>query len=128
MAHVPPDPALRPSSHESEGKPAAFVVWVLYLLSLPSANLLVIVGLVVAYAVRGGSSGLARAHLDAQIALFWSVVWWTVGLWVLIGICVITIILIPIALLLGLVLFGVTVWFTVKSALGLIRLIDDRAP
>ena len=114
--------------HASEGKAAAMVAWALYILSIPSANILVLVGLVVAYATRGSATGVARAHIEAQIALFWSVVWWTIGLWVLIGVCVITLILIPVALLLGLALFAVTVWFTVRSVLGLVRLIDGRAP
>ena len=48
--------------HESEGRPAALIAWGLYILSLPSANLLVIVGLIVAYAGRSGSDGLSRAR------------------------------------------------------------------
>lgn len=122
--------------HESEGKPAALIAWGLYILSLPSANLLVIVGLVVAYAGRGGSDGLSRAHIDAQIALFWSVFWWTILLWIGIGACVIGtfaapvagVFLVPLALLLGLGLLILTVWFTVKSIIGLVHLLGDRAP
>ena len=64
--------------------------WGLYILSLPSANLLVIVGLIVAYAGRGGSDGLSRAHIDAQIGLFWSVFWWTILLWIGIAICIVS--------------------------------------
>lgn len=124
------------SGHDSEGRPAALIAWGLYLLSLPSANLLVIVGLIVAYAGRGGSKGLSRAHIDAQIALFWSVFWWTVLLWVGVAACVIGvfavpiagIFLVPLALLLGLGLLVLTVWFTVKSAMGLINLLGGRAP
>ncbi len=122
--------------HESEGKPAALVAWGLYILSLPSANLLVIVGLIVAYTGRGGSDGLSRAHIDAQIGLFWSVFWWTILLWIGIGACVIGIfavpvagvLLVPLGLLLGLGLLILTVWFTVKSIIGLINLLGDRAP
>lgn len=134
MAYIGPGPdkGAAPPRHDgarpSEGRAAAFIVWALYLLSLPSANLLVLVGVILAYAVRGETTGVARQHIDAQIALFWSVIWWTIGLWVLIVICVITIILIPIALLLGVGLFALTVWFTIKSLLGVVRLADDRAP
>jgi uncharacterized membrane protein len=109
-----------------EGRMAAVAVWGLYLLSLPSANILVIVGLIVAYAARGGATGLARQHMDAQIGLFWSVFWWTIALWVAIAVCVVTVILIPLAFLFGLALLLLTVWFTVKSVLGLIRLLDGR--
>jgi uncharacterized membrane protein len=122
--------------HDSEGRPAALVAWGLYILSLPSANLLVIVGLVVAYAGRGGSDGVSRAHIDAQIGLFWSVFWWTILLWVAIGVCVVTtlaapptgLFLVPLALILLLFLLLLTVWFTVKSVLGLINLLGGKAP
>ena len=122
--------------HESEGRPAALIAWGLYILSLPSANLLVIVGLIVAYAGRGGSDGLSRAHIDAQISLFWSVFWWTILLWVGIGACVVAflisppmgLVVVPLGLLFGLALLFLTVWFTVKSVIGLLNLLGGRAP
>ena len=122
--------------HESEGRPAALIAWGLYILSLPSANLLVIVGLIVAYAGRGGSDGLSRAHIDAQIGLFWSVFWWTILLWVGIGACVVAflisppmgLVVVPLGLLFGLALLFLTVWFTVKSVIGLLNLLGGRAP
>jgi uncharacterized membrane protein len=124
------------AGHDSEGRPAALIAWGLYILSLPSANLLVIVGLIVAYAGRGGATGVARAHIEAQIGLFWSVFWWTILLWVAIAICgfsfaaapVTGIIVIPLGLILGLGLFFLTVWFTIKSIIGLINLVGDKAP
>ena len=131
----PPEPRFAPG-HESEGRPAALIAWGLYILSLPSANLLVIVGLFVAYAGRGGSDGLSRAHIDAQIGLFWSVFWWTILLWIGIGVCTVAffavpamgLVLIPVALLLGLSLLFLTVWFTIKSLIGLFNLLGVRAP
>jgi uncharacterized membrane protein len=124
------------TGNQSEGKPAALIAWGLFILSLPSANLLVIVGLIVAYAGRGGSDGLSRAHIDAQIALFWSVFWWTILLWIGIGVWLVSIfiepamglILAPFALLLGLGLLLLTVWFTIRSLIGLFRLLGDKAP
>ena len=124
------------AGHESEGRPAALIAWGLYILSLPSANLLVIVGLIVAYAGRGGSDGLSRAHIDAQIGLFWSVFWWTILLWVGVAACLVGffiapalgIVLIPAGLLLGLWLLFLSVWFTIKSLIGLFNLLGDRAP
>jgi uncharacterized membrane protein len=124
------------TGHESEGTPAALIAWGLYILSLPSANLLVIVGLIVAYAGRGGSDGLSRAHIDAQIRLFWSVFWWTILLWIGIGAWLVSIfiepamglILAPVAVLLGLGLLLLTVWFTIRSLIGLFRLLGDKAP
>ena len=67
-------PVLTPG-HASEGKPAAMIAWALYILSIPSANVLVLVGLVIAYVSRGSATGLARQHIDAQIVLFAVVVW-----------------------------------------------------
>ncbi|CAN5301360.1 DUF4870 family protein [soil metagenome] len=126
-----PQPRLGEDLHPSEGKPAAIIAWGLYILSIPSANLLVIVGLIVAYAGRGSATGLARAHIEAQIALFWSVFWWTLGLWIVVGVgAVLSTILIgiPFLLLALLLLFLLHVWFTVKSILGLINLLSDRQP
>ncbi|MFN3669331.1 MAG: hypothetical protein ACK4VY_08495 [Brevundimonas sp.] len=124
------------SGHDSEGRPAALIAWGLYILSLPSANLLVIVGLIVAYAGRGGAAGLSRAHIDAQISLFWSVFWWTILLWIGIGVCLgafamtpaLGVVLIPVALLLGLGLLFLTVWFTVKGVIGLLNLLANKGP
>jgi uncharacterized membrane protein len=119
------------SGHESEGKPAAIIAWALYILSIPSANLLVVVGLIVAYAGRGTATGRARQHIDAQIALFWSVFWWTVALWI--G----ALISIPLAAIVigiftgGLCLLALVIlhiWFTVKAVLGLMNLLSDKAP
>lgn len=117
--------------HVSEGKPAAIIAWALYILSIPSANLLVIVGLIVAYAGRGSATGLARQHIDAQIALFWSVFWWTLGLWIIVGVSSLLsaiLIGIPFLLLALLLLFILHIWFTVKAVLGLLNLLGDRAP
>ncbi len=139
MADPTPEPLEGPRfapGHESEGKPAALIAWGLYILSLPSANLLVIVGLIVAYAGRGGSDGLSRAHIDAQIGLFWSVFWWTILLWIGIGACVVGfiavpamgLVLVPLGLILGLGLLFLTVWFTIRSIIGLFNLLGGRAP
>ena len=117
------------SGHEAEGKPAALVAWGLYILSIPSANVLVLVGLVVAYAARGSATGIPRQHIEAQIALFWSVFWWTIALWVLIAVssvASIVLIGIPFLLLFLLLWFLLSVWFTVKSILGVLNLLSDR--
>jgi len=139
VADAPPSGPIAPRfspGHESEGKPAALIAWGLYILSLPSANLLAVVGLIVAYAGRGGSDGLSRAHIDAQIRLFWSVFWWTILLWIGIGVWLVSIflepamglVLAPVAVLLGLGLLLLTVWFTIRSLIGLFRLLGDKAP
>ena len=123
-----PQPRLQ-SGLDGEGKPAALIAWGLYVLSIPSANVLVLVGLVVAYAARGSATGVARQHMDTQIALFWSVFWWTIALWVLIAVSAVASIIIvgiPFLLLFLLLWFLLSVWFTVKSVLGIINLLQDR--
>ena len=117
------------SGNEGEGKPATLIAWALYILSIPSANLLVIVGLVVAYAARGSATGIPRQHIEAQIRLFWSVFWWTIVTWVLIAISAVAslvLIGIPFLLLFLAVWFLISVWFTVKSILGLLQLLQDK--
>ncbi|WP_298162686.1 hypothetical protein [Brevundimonas sp.] len=123
-----PQPRLE-AGHEAEGKPAALIAWGLYILSIPSANVLVLVGLVVAYAARSSATGLPRQHIEAQIALFWSVFWWTIALWVLIVISIfasIILIGIPFLLLFGALWFLLSIWFTVKSILGVVNLVSDK--
>lgn len=119
------------SGHEEEGKVAAVIGWAMFILSIPSAWILVLVGLVVAYAGRSSATGLARAHIDAQIALFWSVFLWgaiaIVGVLVSIPLMVVGIGFLTI-ILFGIMWFLISVWFTVKSVLGLLNLLGDRAP
>lgn len=133
MSEVPPNdqPRLEQGSHPSESKVAALATWGLYILSIPSANALVLVGLVVAYAVRDRATGISRQHIEAQIQLFWSVFWWTVLCWIAIVISAIlslVLIGIPFLMLFGVIWFLISAWFTVKSILGLIRLLGNEAP
>lgn len=134
MSHTPSEPSdraeFRPGG-EGEGKVAALAAWALYILSIPSANILVLVGLVVAYAARSTATGLPRLHLDAQIRLFWSVFWWTIACWIAIAVsALLSVILIgiPFLIIFGVLWFLISVWFTVKSIFGLLALLGDKAP
>ena len=138
MTVLPPEPG-RPrfhQSHESAGKPAAMIVWVLYVLALPSANLLALVGMIVAVSARSGATGLARQHLDRQVTLFWTSAVINI---VLTAICMVGIVslfmdltqaawLLPLTVVSGLALIGLTLWFAIRSALGALALARDRAP
>ncbi len=124
------EPVFR-SGGDGDGKVAALIAWALYILSIPSANVLVLVGLVVAYAGRSSASGLPLEHLNAQIRLFWSVFWWTIACWIAIvitGLLSIIVIGIPFFILSWVLWFLITIWFTVKSIFGLVALLGDRAP
>jgi uncharacterized membrane protein len=134
MTPIPPEDRREPRfqpGHEAEGKVPALIGWGLYILSIPSANVLVLVGLVVAYAARSSASGLALEHLNAQIRLFWSVFWWTIACWIAIAVSALASVIligIPFLIIFGLAWFVISIWFTVKSIFGLINLLGDRAP
>lgn len=117
------------SGQEPEGKVAALIAWALFILSIPSANVLVLVGLVVAYVGRNTAVGVARQHIEAQITLFWSVFWWTIAAWIGIAVSAVAslvLIGVPFLLLFLLIWFLLSVWFTVKSVLGLINLLQNK--
>lgn len=111
------------------GRSSAFIVYVLYLLSIPSAAVFALLGVIIALAARDGSGPLARSHLDYQVRIWFTAFWWTIGLGILaiIGwltaIVGIGFILIWAAGLGALVLY---IWFTVVSLLGLLALADNR--
>ena len=131
MTSTPPDREPRFGGHSDEGKVAALVTLALYILSIPSVGILVLIGLVVAYAARGNASNVARQHIDAQIRLFWSTVMWTIifsVLWLVSLLLSAVLIGIPFLFVFWAALFLLMVWFTVKSILGLINLLGDRAP
>ncbi|MFZ2029898.1 MAG: hypothetical protein WAU68_06300 [Vitreimonas sp.] len=117
------------SSDQSAGRGAAFLVYGLYLLSIPSAAILALIGVIVALSSRDGASPLARSHLDDQIRIWMIAFWWGVFLLVaaVIG-AILTFVLIgfPILWIVGGLGFLVMVWFTIKSALGLLALMDGR--
>lgn len=121
-------PDLSPGQ-EPEGKVAALIAWALYVLSIPSANVLVLVGLVVAYVSRNTAVGVARQHIEAQISLFWSVFWWTIAAWVGIAVSAVASVIligIPFLFLFLAIWFLLSVWFTIKSIFGIINLLQNK--
>ena len=111
------------------GRGTAFVVYVLYLMSIPSAGILALVGLIVAYLGRPDATGIGRAHVEDQIRTWWTAFWWAAAIWVgyiVGGILSVVLIGIPILLLAALANLVVFIWFTVKSVFGLIALLDGR--
>jgi uncharacterized membrane protein len=111
------------------GRGAALLVYALYLLSIPSAAVFALIGVIVALSSRDGAGPLARSHLDDQIRVWMIAFWWGVLLAVaaIVGV-LLTVILIgfPILWIVGGLGFLVMVWFTIKSALGLLALLDGR--
>src|SRR5262245_46554461 len=67
-------------SSSEAGRGSAMLVYVLYLLSIPSAAVLALVGLIFALVARDGAGPLARAHLDDQVRFWWVAFWWGVAI------------------------------------------------
>ena len=131
MTHADPDQPRFASGDPEEGRAAAAVVWLLYLLAIPSANLLAVVGVVVAYAAKGSSTGWVRAHFEDQIRIFWSCIIWFIALAVLIFVSAVLsmiIIGIPFLIVFALAMVVLFIWFTVKSVFGLIAVLQSKAP
>jgi uncharacterized membrane protein len=118
-----------PISQPEPGRSAAFATYVLYLLSIPSAGILALIGVVVAHLAVNEATGTARWHLEEAIRIWWIAFSWAVGMGVLalIGLVLSVVLIgIPIIWLAAFVLFLVCVWFTLKSGLGLLALADGR--
>ncbi|GAM97974.1 hypothetical protein U91I_01604 [alpha proteobacterium U9-1i] len=119
-----------PSYGSEPGRSAAFIAYVLYLLSIPSAGVFALVGVIVAYAGRGEAQGAARSHIDDQIRIWWVAFWWAVAIWIgyVVGtVLAVVLIGIPILMLAWLANLIVFIWFTVKSFFGLLALLDGRS-
>ncbi len=114
-----------------QGRSAALIVYILYLLSIPSASVFALVGVIVAYVAAPSASGLAALHLREQIRVWWQAFWWTV-IFIILGAIsaalVIVLIGIPLLWLVGVAFFVLMIWFTVKAVLGLLALLNGAAP
>jgi uncharacterized membrane protein len=108
----------------SEDRTLPAVVYGLYLLGLVN-GLTIIVGLVVAYANRGGAGPRAQSHYIFQIRTFWTAIaWWIIGGVLLFWGALFSVILVgvPFAIAGGLILAAVHIWFAVRCILGAVYL------
>lgn len=121
----------QPLPGPERGRSTAVIVYVLYLLSIPSFAIFALIGVIIALSGRSGAGPLAHAHLEHQSRLWFSAFWATIGLALLAVLgAVLTIILIglPILWIVGILALVLMIWFTVMSLLGLLALLDNRAP
>jgi uncharacterized membrane protein len=118
------------ASTDQRGRGAAMAVYVLYILSIPSAAVFALIGVIVALVAQDDAGPLAKSHLKDQARIWFIAFWWALGLALaaLIG-WLLTLILIGFAVLwlIGIVGFIVAAWFTIKSIFGLLALLDGRA-
>ena len=114
-----------------QGKAAALTVYILYLLTIPSGGMTTLIGMVVAYLTSHGAAGVWRTHLRSQMraGALWFV--WGVGIFVVLILgTVLKLILIGFVIVwvAGLAYLALLIWFTVKSVLGLIAMLENRVP
>jgi uncharacterized membrane protein len=113
----------------AEDRTMPAVVYALYLLGL-THGLTIIIGLIVAYAARGGAGPRMQSHYTLQIRTFWLSVGWFVlgGLLILLGIPLSLVLVgIPLVMLGGLICVIAWVWFAVRTVMGVIYLARDQA-
>lgn len=123
MSTTPPLPGSDP------GRGSALIVYALYLLSIPSFAIFALIGVILALVSRDGAGPLSRAHLNDQIRIWFVAFWWAVGIAIatVFG-AILTVVLIgfPILWIAGLAGLIIMLWFTIKSLLGLLALLDGR--
>lgn len=112
-----------------EGKTASLLVWLLYLISVPSVGVLLPIGLVLAYIARRNAAPWVRGHLDRQVKVGWTAIFWSVVAWVVFGLGVATT-----PILIGFPIMGVSwiigavvgVWLVLVGVLGFLRVLNER--
>ena len=99
------------------------VVYGLYLVGV--GHLTAIVGLIIAYASRGGAGPVATSHYTYQIRTFWLSIWWfVVGLLLCIGGGILSVVLVGIPFLIAGIVIVSCVWLymVVRALIGLVCL------
>ena len=118
-------------ARQQPGRGTAILGYGLFLFSIPSAAIFALLGVIVALSGMDTSAPLPRAHLQNQVHIWMVAFWWWVALLVLtaVGVLLIPVLLgFPILWFTGFAGVLVMVWFTIKSALGLLALLDGREP
>jgi uncharacterized membrane protein len=124
-----PLPLRSPLEEMLNDKTYVVSIYILYLLGFFTGGVTAVIGLVMAYMLKGAAGPRAFSHYVFAIRTFWlTVVWALIGGMVLgIG-CLLTAILIgiPILIVAGIGFCILPIWFAVRCVLGLIAAIDDR--
>lgn len=118
-----------PPLRGTDDKTLVIVVYVLYLVGFITAGLTTLVGLIMAYALKGNAGERAFSHYVFLIRTFWLAL-----LWLLIA-CAIFVVGLPLAiiligiplLLLAKLIWALTaLWFLVRCIVGLIAAAGDQ--
>ena len=115
--------------HTDDDKTMPMVVYVLYLIGLVN-GLTILIGFVMAYALKGNAGEIARSHFVFQIRTVWIALAWCLlgGVIALVGLPLTLVLIGFLFLKLAFGIFGLTgVWFVVRSVAGLIYASRDQA-
>jgi uncharacterized membrane protein len=120
MSDIVPPPPSTPSSVFSDERQMAMIIYILFLVGFPTFHVATLVGLVLAYVNRDGAPAWLRSHYTLQIRTFW------IGLlyFFVAGVCMVSIVLTIVGIPM---LLAVTVWYVVRCALGISRLLKNEA-
>jgi uncharacterized membrane protein len=109
-----PPPVRPPSSAFSDERQMAMIIYILYLASF-ACGVTVIVGLVLAYVNRDAASETLKSHYTFQIHTFW------------IGLLFFSVACVSCFFLIGFLLLpAAAIWFIVRCALGISRLMRSE--
>ena len=113
----------RPRTFADESLVAPIVVYVLYMVALPTVGLSSVVGLIMAYALKGEAGPAAHSHYVFQIRTFWlHLLAFPIGLLLLIVGIPLSFVLVglPLVILGGLLMAGGHIWYLVRCVFGLV--------
>jgi len=105
-----------PSSAFSDERQMAIVIYILFLVGFATGGVAALVGLVLAYVNRDSAPEWLRSHFTFQIRTFWvGMLYFAISV-----VCCIILIGVP-------MLVATSVWFIVRCALGINRLMKTEA-
>ena len=125
-----PFPMRSPLEEMLNDKTYVVSIYILYLLGFFSGGVTAVVGLIMAYMLKGAAGPRAYSHYVFAIRTFWlTLVWSLIGAAVLGVGCLLSVVLIgiPILVVAGIGLCILPIWFAVRCVIGLIAALDDRA-
>ena len=124
IAHPAPE-----TGRVEEDKVLPIVVYALYLLGFTN-GLTFLVGLIVAYVYRQDAGPINASHYTFAIRSFWLSIWWfLIGLALfLVGLALLVVLIgIPMMIAGGVIMGAVSIWFAVRTIMGLVYLLKGEA-
>ena len=129
MTDIAPGTADPIPARVEEDKVLPIVVYVLYLLGFTN-GLTFLVGLIVAYLNRDMAGPINASHYTFAIRTFWLSIWWFLIGAALIGFGVVLLVLligIPMIVAGGAIIAAISIWFVVRTIMGLAYVIKGEA-